>query len=73
VGIIHSRASKKRDKAEAELLREQAKQLRGSSQSARHADAVEREQEAADLPAWRQPTVRGMLRKLAEGKQQESD
>jgi hypothetical protein len=57
MGLIHSRASKKRAKAEAELLREQAKQVRAERQAQDRAVRAERAEAAADLPAWRQPTL----------------
>ena len=67
MGIIHSRASKKRAKAEAELAREQAKAIRGTRRSAKSADLAERVQEAADRQAWQQPTVGAMLGKAIGG------
>ena len=58
MGLIHSRASKHRAKAEAELLKEQTRQLR-DERKAEKAEAAE------DLPAWRQPTLGAALGKLA--------
>lgn len=55
MGLIHSRASKKRDKAEAELAREETRQLRD-----------ERRREAAGDSALLQPTLRDTLRVLGE-------
>ena len=49
MGLIHSRASKKRDKAEAELLEEQRRQLKDERRAA--------EAERAGDSVWRQPTV----------------
>lgn len=57
MGLIHSRAAKKRNKAEAALLNEQARLLRDERQAAEHDQAVER---AGDNP-WRQPTVRDAI------------
>jgi hypothetical protein len=62
MGLIHSRASKKRDKAEAALLDEQRKALR-RERKAPNRDRNEPEaadgREAAqdDTPWWRQPTI----------------
>jgi hypothetical protein len=50
MGLIHSRASKKRAEAEAELLKEQAKQVRAERKAQERAGHP-------DLPAWRQPTL----------------
>jgi hypothetical protein len=75
MGLIHSRASKKRDRAAAGLLKEQARAARDERRGAHRADSAgqlqEREVAAAELPAWRQPTLGGALRKLAEGRQQQ--
>ena len=59
MGLIHSRASKKRDRAEAELARAQAKLVR------QQAKAIDAEAKATDhdgdpkpdLPWYRQPTL----------------
>jgi hypothetical protein len=56
MGLIHSRAAKKRNKAEAELLREQTRQLREAA--------------AEDQPAWRQPTIGGAISKALKNRQQ---
>jgi hypothetical protein len=48
MGLIHTRAKKKRDRAEAGLLREQERQLAAQ----RHASE----------PVWRQPTVGSLIR-----------
>jgi hypothetical protein len=67
MGLIHSRASKKRAKAEARLAREQRKVLR---QSRKNADAAveqqqreHREDEAQNLAWYRQPTVGAAIRR----------
>ncbi len=58
MGLIHTRASKRRDRAAADLLREQARAARSANRAAQR-------EAAEELPAWRQPTVGGVLRKLA--------
>jgi hypothetical protein len=62
MGLIHSRASKKRDRAQAALLKEERRQLAG----ARHRDDHEERVEQAGDSVLRQPTVRDALGKLAE-------
>ena len=57
MGLIHSRASKKRAKAEAKLLDEQRRQLRGQG---RRDDTARREEAAGDNPL-RQPTLGGAI------------
>lgn len=57
MGIIRSRASKQRDRAQRDLLQEQARQLRGERETAEH---EQRAADAGDNP-WRQPTVRDAL------------
>jgi hypothetical protein len=61
MGLIHSRASKKRDKAEARLLDEQRKELKHEHQAER---AQERTAEmmAPHPDAWyKEPTIGGLL------------
>ena len=53
MGIIHSRAAKKRDRAQAALLREQERELRGARKAAEHDERAE----AAGDSLLRQPTV----------------
>lgn len=57
MGLIHSRASKKRAKAEAKLLNEQRKQLRAQG---KRDDIAAREGTAGDNPL-RQPTLGGAI------------
>lgn len=52
--LIHTRAHKKRDRAEAALLREQARQLAAPRHAAERAPDPDR-------PLWRQPTVAALL------------
>ncbi len=47
MGLIHSRAAKKRNRAEAKVLREEAAALRAKRAA----------EEVATLPWWRQPTL----------------
>jgi hypothetical protein len=58
MGLIHSRASKKRDKAQAALAKELARTEREQRQAGKHARQVE----AAGDSAWRQPTVGDALK-----------
>lgn len=58
MGLIHSRASKRRDNAQADLIREEVRQVRRDNPRAR--------EEAAGDSLLRQPTVGGVIRKLAE-------
>lgn len=51
-----------RREAETKVALEQAKLLRAERKAAEQAGQ-------ADLPAWRQPTLGGMLRKLSERRQ----
>lgn len=67
MGLLHSRASKRRDRAEAQLLEEQARQVRGERRAAGRAA---REEAADGLPAWRQPTLGGALRKMAQDRRE---
>lgn len=71
MGLIHSRASKKRAKEEArlakeeaKLVKEQRKQLRAQGRQtgaqAQREDTAAREQAAGDNP-WRQPTLGGAI------------
>ena len=62
MGLIHSRASKKRDKAEAKLLEEQRRQVKDERREA------EREQ-AGDNPL-RQPTVGDAIKTWRRNRQQ---
>jgi hypothetical protein len=64
MGLIHSRAGKKRDKAAAALLSEQAAQLQDERQ---REERLRREEAAGDNP-WRQPTLGGAIRKAAENR-----
>jgi len=64
MGLIHSRASKKRAKAEAKLADEQRKDIR----KARHAAAKDERVAAAGDNPLLQPTMRGMIRKARERK-----
>lgn len=64
MGLIHSRASKKRNKAEAEVLREQAAQLRKERLEAE-------ELENRDKPLWRQPTVGGLISEAARRRREQ--
>ena len=57
MGLIHSRASKKRAKEEAKLLKEQRKQLKAQG---RRGDIAAREEAAGDNPL-RQPTLGGAI------------
>jgi hypothetical protein len=57
MGLIHSRARKQRDRAERDVLREEARQLKTEREAA-EAEAAE------DLPWYRQPTVGGAIRRL---------
>jgi len=57
MGLIRSRSKKVRNKAEAEVLREQARQMRGERQAAERDAAVER----AGDSVLRQPTVRDAI------------
>lgn len=66
MGLIHSRASKKRDKAEAALLEEQRRQLKDDRQEADREVARER---AGDNP-WRQPTVGDAIAAWRRNRQQ---
>lgn len=52
MGLIHTRASKKRDRAQADLLKEELRERKAEF--------------AADRPALLQPTVGLMLRKLVK-------
>ena len=60
MGLIHSRASKKRDKAQAALLDEQRKALRNER---KEQEAADRQEAAQDLPWWRQPTIGAAITK----------
>lgn len=66
MGLIHSRASKKRAKAEAKLLNEQRKQLRAQG---KRDDTARREEAAGDNPL-RQPTVGGAISAWQRRRQQ---
>jgi hypothetical protein len=66
MGIIHSRASKKRAEAEAKLLKEQRKQLK--AQGKRNSVAA-REEAAGDNPL-RQPTLGGAIGAWQRNRQQ---
>ena len=57
MGLIRSRSKKMRNKAEAEVLREQARQMRGDRREAERDAAVER----AGGSVLRQPTVRDAI------------
>jgi hypothetical protein len=57
MGLIHSRASKKRAKAEAKLLKEQRKQLKAQGKR----ENVAARQEAAGGNPLRQPTLGGAI------------
>jgi hypothetical protein len=60
MGVFHTRASKKRDRAQAELLKQQTRQLRRDGRTAKHAQQAgsieERAEEHAGNPL-RRPTV----------------
>jgi hypothetical protein len=66
MGLIHSRASKKRDKAQAALLDEQRKALRHER---KEQEATDRQEAAQDLPWWRQPTVGGAIAKARQDRE----
>jgi hypothetical protein len=67
MGLIHSRASKKRDKAQAALLDEQRKALRQERKAAdrdrNEQEAADRQEAAQDVPWWRQPTLGAAITK----------
>jgi hypothetical protein len=54
MGLIHTRAAKARDRAQAQLAHEQARQLRGQRVAA--SDAAAAEAGTTQNP-WRQPTL----------------
>lgn len=64
MGLIHSRAAKKRNRAQAQLAREQAKLVRaeraGVQQEVSHAQYSARVAAAGGSP-WRQPTIRDAI------------
>jgi hypothetical protein len=60
MGLIHSRARKKRDRAAAELTRQQTGLIRDQRLRRRRATS-------AGSPWWRQPTVGDMIRVLLGG------
>jgi len=66
MGLIHSRASKKRAKEEAKLLKEQRKQLRAQG---KRNDVAAREEAAGDNPL-RQPTLGGAIGAFQRQRQQ---
>jgi hypothetical protein len=66
MGLIHSRASKKRAKEEAKLLKEQRKQLRAQG---KREDVGRREQAAGDNPL-RQPTLGGAIQTWQNNRRQ---
>ena len=63
MGLIHSRASKKRDRAEADLLREQAKGIRTERKAAQREEVTEQLSGQTDHPEqwWREPTVASLI------------
>lgn len=61
MGLIHSRAAKQRNRAAAELLREQARTEReGRHERRRVAASAEPDM---SLPWWRQPTLGQAIRR----------
>jgi hypothetical protein len=66
MGLIHSRASKKRAKEEAKLLKEQRKQLKAQGKR----DGATARQEAAGDNPLRQPTLGGAIGALQRQRQQ---
>jgi hypothetical protein len=60
MGIFHSRASKRRDRQAARLLREERLALH-------HARTAEAERESAGQPWWRQPSIGAALREMRGG------
>jgi hypothetical protein len=69
MGLIHSRASKKRAKAEAKLANEQRRGLKDE----RRARAEEQAAERAGDSAWRQPTLGRALGKAAENRRKRQE
>lgn len=64
MGLIHSRASKKRDKAEADYFRQGAateRQNRRADGAQHRADNLQQRTEAAGDNPWRQPTLGGAI------------
>ena len=57
MGLIHSRAGKKRNRAEAALLCEQTAAARDERRAAQAASVEQRAEQAAGQPWWQQPTV----------------
>lgn len=59
MGLIHSRASKKRDRAAAKLLDEQRREMKHDHRAAGAAARTERQQDRdeAGRPWYRQPTL----------------
>lgn len=66
MGLIHTRASKKRDRAAARLANDQSRVLEHEARQARHEEKNERlagQQEAAQSNPWyRQPTIGDAIR-----------
>jgi hypothetical protein len=63
MGILHSRASKRRDRAQAAVLREEARALREQRRRGQH-DRVTAEMEGrTEHPEswWREPTLASLL------------
>jgi hypothetical protein len=69
MGLIHSRASKKRAQEEAKLLKEQRKQLKAQGKR----DGVATRQEAAGDNPLRQPTLGGAIGTWQRNRQQRQD
>ena len=66
MGLVHSRASKRRDRAAASLLRAQAKTVRQRNSDTEIEQRVAHSQPVAALPWWRQPTIGAALTALAQ-------
>ena len=66
MGLIHSRASKKRDKAEAKLLEEQRKAVKRESRASARENRQEKLAQAEEpgRHPLRQPTVGAALREV---------
>jgi hypothetical protein len=61
MGLIHSRASKKRNKAEARLLDEQRKELRQDRRAAQAGERAEKLSAPHPDKWFREPTLGGLL------------
>lgn len=67
MGLIHSRAAKQRNRAEAAVLNEQARQLGNERRATEH---DQRAAAAGDNP-WRQPTVGDAIKTFRRNRQQD--